>query len=110
MLKNDNIVYVVYRWGEKKLGFFETGDDEVSFVSDKNFFLSGVFKDHDRAIKWAKMLTKEHPYGEGDDEEEAYTIIKEHDYFIEIRNDYYKNDEEYSEKIYVIAKELDEHG
>ena len=110
MLKNDNIVYVVYRWGEKKLGFFETGDDEVSFVSDKNFFLSGVFKDHDRAIKWAKMLTKEDPYGEGDDEEEAYTILKEHDYFIEIRNDYYKNDEEYSEKIYVIAKELDEHG
>jgi|TARA_R100000482_G_C5088411_1_gene129600 hypothetical protein len=101
MLKHDNIVYVVYSKGKKKAKFFEQ-DDEVGFISDKNFYLRGVFKDHDTAIKEAKRMTKWDPYAE--DEEEAYTIIKETDHFIEMSNDYYEDDEEYSERIFILAE------
>tara|TARA_R100001509_G_C4735255_1_gene171294 strand:+ start:134 stop:553 length:420 start_codon:yes stop_codon:yes gene_type:complete len=103
MLKNDNIVYVVYSRGKHKAKFFSQ-DDVVSFVSDKQFYLRGVFKDHDEAIKEAKRMTKWDPFAE--DEEESYRIVKETDYFIEMSNDYYKDDEEYSERIFVLAEEI----
>ena len=90
MLKNDNIVYVVYSKGNHN--------------GDKQFYLRGVFKDHDTAIKEAKRMTKWDPFAE--DEEESYRIVKETAHFVEMSNDYYKDDEEYSERIFVLAVEL----
>ena len=98
MLKNDNIVYVVYSIGTYKCVY------KGSQNGDKQFYFRGVFKDHDTAIKEAKRMTKWDPFAE--DEEESYRIVKETDHFMEMSNDYYKDDEEYSERIFVLAVEL----
>ena len=88
MIKHNNVVYVVYSKSNHK--------------GARHFYLRGVFKDHDRAIREAKRMTKWDPFDE--EEKEAYTIIKETDHFIEMSNDYYKDDEEYSERIFVLAE------
>jgi hypothetical protein len=104
MLKNDNIVYVVYSKGKHKGKFFSQDDTVQLCHGDNQFYFRGIFKDHDMAIKEAKRMTKCDPFAE--DEEESYRIVRETDHFIEMSNDYYKDDEEYSERIFVLAEEI----